>query len=110
MNEIDIDQERESNDSRVSQGKSNESEGKYEKYCESNGENNEAKRIQSSSEYTPYKGQTVELVYDRYDTDYQVEQPGQEPKPTSCIRKEKCCIKGWFSYLEIEAVISLFPH
>ena len=43
--------------------------------------------------------QAVEVVYDRYDSDYEAEQPGQEANPTSCYRKESCCKKGWLSNL-----------
>ena len=100
MDAIEIDQERESDDSCVSHDKSYESDKKYEKYGESNGENYEAYRANSSSEYTPYRGQAVEVVYDQYDTDYEAEQPGQTPKPTTCTHKESCCIKGWLSNLE----------
>ena len=38
--------------------------------------------------------QAVELVYDRYDSDYEAEQPDQEANPTSG------CKKGWLSNLE----------
>ena len=90
MTAIDIDQESESDGSSVSHDKSCESDGKYEKYGESK-EGYEAYKTKSSHEYTPYKeaDQAVELVYDRYDSDYEEEQPGQEPKP-----KESCCKKG----------------
>ena len=94
MNAIDIDQERKSDDPCVSPDKSHESD---QKYGESNEENYDAYRTKNLPEgYTPYKGsdQAVELVYDRYDSDYEPEQPGQEVKPTSC------CKKGWLSNLE----------
>ena len=95
MNEIDIDIEKNPDDACVSHDKSNESDHKYEKYGDSNGESYEASRTKSSSEYTPYKGQVVENVYDRYDTDYEEEQPEQESKPTT--RKDSCCVKVWLS-------------
>ena len=107
MNAIDIDHQRKSDDSCTSDENSHESDKKYEKYGESNEENYEAYRTKNLPEgYTPYKGsdQAVEVVYDRYDSDYEPEQPGQEAKPTSC------CKKGWFSNLDskswkIETVI-----
>ena len=43
--------------------------------------------------------QAVEGVYDRYDSDYEAEQRGQEANPTTCFRKESCCKKGWLSNL-----------
>ena len=95
MTEIDIDIEKNPDDARVSRDKSNESDHKYEKYGDSNGESYEASRTKSSSEYTSYKGQTVEVVYDRYESDYEEDQPGQESKPTT--RKDSCCMKGWLS-------------
>ena len=101
MTAIDIDQERESDESSVSHDKSHESDGKYEKYGGSKEEGYEAYRTQNLSEgYTPYNGtgQAVELVYDRYDSDYEAEQPEQEPK--SCTPKESCCKKGWLSNTE----------
>ena len=100
MNSIDIDQEKKSDDSSVSHDKSRKSDKEYEKSGESNEESYEAYRTKSLPEgYTPYKetGQAVELVYDRYDSDYEGEQPGQEPKSTSSNRKESCCTKGWLS-------------
>ena len=103
MNAIDIDQERKSDGSCVSDEKSHESDKKYEKYGESNEEDYEAYRTKNLPEgYTPYKGsdQAFELVYDRYDSDYEAEQPGQETNPTSCFRKESCCKKGWLSNFE----------
>ena len=101
MTAIDIDQERESDGSSVSNDKSNESDGKYEEYGESKEKNYEAYRTKNLPEgYTPYNGtgQAVELVYDRYDSDYEAEQPGKEPKP--CIPKESCCKKGLLSNTE----------
>ena len=94
MNEIDIDIEKNPDDARVSHDKSNESDHKYEKYGESIEESYEASRTKNSSEYTPYKGQAVEVVYDRYESDYEEEQSGQESKPTTCTPKELCCNKG----------------
>ena len=97
MNAIDIDHQRKSDDSCTSDENSHESDKKYEKYGESNEENYEAYKTKSlPEEYTPYKetGQAVELVYDRYDSDYEGEQPGQEPKSTPCNQKESCCTKG----------------
>ena len=96
MTEIDIDKERESDDKSVSHDESHESDKKYEKYGESNGENYEAYGTKNSSAYTPYKGQVFENVYDRYESDYEEDQPGQEPKPTTRTPKELCCKKGWF--------------
>ena len=107
MNTIDIDQEKKSDDSSVSHDKSRESDKKYEKSGESNEESYEAYRTKSLPEgSTPYRepGQAVEVEYDRYDCDYEAEQPGQEPKSILCSRKESCCTKGWLSNLEIEAV------
>jgi len=101
MTAIDNDQERESDKPSVSHGKSHESDRKY---GESKEEGYEAYRTKNLPEgYTPYNGagQAVELVYDRYDSDYEAEQPGQEAKPTTCTQKESCCIKGWLSNLEI---------
>ena len=100
MNVIDIDQEKESDDPNVPHDKAHESDKKYENSDESNEESYEAYRTKSSPEgYTPYKetGQAVELVYDRYDSDYEAEQVGQEPRSTSCTRKESCCTKGRLS-------------
>ena len=111
MNSIDIDQEKKSDDSSVSHDKSRESDKEYEKSDESNEENYEAYRTKSLTEgYTPYNGtgQAVELVYDRYDSDYEADQPDQEPKSILCSRKETCCTKGWLSNLEIEAVEDIF--
>ena len=101
MTAIDIDRERES-DSSVSHDKSNESDGKYEEYGESKKEAYEAYKTKSSPEDTPYKeaDNVAELVYDRYDSDYEAEQPGQEPTSTTCTPKESCCKKGWLSYRE----------
>ena len=102
MTAIDIDQERES-DSSVSHDKSRESEGKYEKYGGSKEEGYEAYKTKSSPEgYTPYNeaDQAAEVVYDRYDSDYEAEQPGQEPKP--CIPNESCCKKGRLSNIIFE--------
>ena len=102
MTAIDIDQERES-DSSVSHDKSHESDGKYEKYGKSKEEGYEAYKTKSSPEgYTPYNenDQAAEVVSDRYDSDYEAEQPGQEPKPTTCTPKESCCIKGLLSNTE----------
>ena len=48
MAEIDIDKEKESDDTSVSHDKSNESDKKYEKYGEFNGENYEAYETKSS--------------------------------------------------------------
>ena len=95
MTAIDIDHERESVESSVSNDQSNETDGKNEE-GESKEKHYEAYRTKNLPEgYTPYNGtgQAVELVYDRYDSDYEAEQPGQEP--TTCIRKELCCKKGW---------------
>ena len=103
MTEIDMDQERESDESSASHDKSHESDRKYEKYGESKEEGYEAYRTKNLPEgYTPYNGngQAVELVYDRYDSDYEVEQPEQEAKPTTCSPKESCCKKGWLSNME----------
>ena len=102
MTAIDIDQERESDESSVSHDKSNESDGKHEKYGESKEEGYEAYKTKSSHEYTPYNeaDQAIEVVYDRYDSDYEAEQPGQEPTSTTCTPKESCCKKGWLSYRE----------
>ena len=97
MNVIDIDQEKTSADSNVLDDKAHESEKDYENSDESNEESYEAYRTKSLPEgYTPYKetGQAVELVYERYDSDYEAEQPGQEPKSIPCNRKESCCTKG----------------
>ena len=92
MNVIDIDQERESDDSSISHDKSHASDGKYEEYEESQKEGTEAHRTKSSSEYTPYNenGQAVDLVYDRYDSDYEAEQPGPRTKTISCFRNKSC--------------------
>ena len=102
MTAIDIDQDRESDESSVSHDKSRESDGKYEKYGGSKEEGYEAYKTKNSPEYTPYNetGQTVEVVYDRYDSDYEEEQPGKEAKPTTCIQKESCCKKGWLSNMK----------
>ena len=92
MNSIDIDQEKKSDDSSVSHDK------EYEKSDGSNEESYEAYRTKNLPEgYTPYNGagQAVELVYDRYDSDYEADQPDQEPKSILCSRKESCCSKGW---------------
>ena len=97
MNVIDIDQEKNSDDSNVPHEKADESEKKYENSDESNEEGYGAYRTKSLPEgYSHYKktGQAVELVYDRYDSDYEGEQPGQEPKSTPCNQKESCCTKG----------------
>ena len=96
MTAIDIDKERESDDSCVT----HESDKKYEKYGESNQENSEASRTKSSSEYTPYKGHAVEVVYDRYESDYEEDGAEQEPKPTTCTPKELCCKTGWLLNME----------
>ena len=103
MTAIDIDQEREF-DSSVSYDKSHESDGKYEKYDESKKEGYEAYKTKSSTEYTPYNeaDQAAEVVYDRYDSDYEAEQPGKEPKPTTCTPKGSCCKKGWLSNIIFE--------
>ena len=98
MTAIEIDKDRESDDACVTHDKSNESDNNYEKYGDSNGESYEASRAKNSSEYTPYEGHAVEVVYDRYESDYEEEQTGQEPKPTT--RKESCCKKGWLSNSE----------
>ena len=45
-------------------------------------------------------GQAVEVVYDRYDSDYEAEQPGQEPTP--CTPKESCNKTGWLSNIIFE--------
>ena len=97
MNAIDIDHQRKSDDSCTSDENSHESDKKYEKYGESKEEGYEAYKTKSSTEYTPYNeaDQAAEVVYDRYDSDYEAEQPGQEPKSTPCNRKESCCTKGW---------------
>ena len=107
MTAIDIDQERESDESSVSHDKSRESDGKYEKYDGSKEEGYEAYKTKNSPEYTPYNetGQTVEVVYDRYDSDYEADQPDQEPKSILCSRKESCCTKGWLSNLEVETAM-----
>ena len=78
MTEIDIDKERESDDKSVSHDESHESDKKYEKYGEFNGENYEAYETKSSQEQAAYKetGQAVEVVYDRCDSDYGAEEPG----------------------------------
>ena len=84
MTAIDIDQERAFDES------------EYEKNGEPK-EGYEAYRTKNLPEgYTPYNGtdQAVELVYDRYDSDYETEQPGQEAKSTSCAHNESCK-KGW---------------
>ena len=97
MTAIDIGQERESDESSVSHDKPHESD----KCGESKEEGYEAYRTKNLPEgYTPYNGtgQAVELVYDRYDSDYEAEQPGKEPKP--CIPKESCCKKGLLSNTE----------
>ena len=104
MTAIDIDQERESNGSSVSHDQSQESDGKYDKYGESKEKNYEAYRTKKlPEEYTPYNesGQAVELVYDRYGSDYEAEQPGQEAESRTCTPKESCCTKGWLSNLKI---------
>ena len=98
MTAIDIDQERESDGSSVSHDHSQGSDGKYDKYGESREKNYEAYSTKNLPEgYTPYNesGQAVELVYDRYDSDYEAEQPGQEAESTTCTPKESCCKKGW---------------
>ena len=100
MNVIDIDREKKSDISSVCHETAHVSDKKYEKSGESNEESYEAYKTKSlPEEYTPYKetGQAVELVYDRYDSDYEGEQPGQELKSTPCTRKESCCQKGWLS-------------
>ena len=105
MTAIDIDQERESDESSVSHDKSHKSDGKYEKSGESNEESYEAYTTKKLPEgYTTYKeiGQAVELVYDRYDSDYEAEQPGQEPKPVTCTPKESCYNKGLLSNITFE--------
>ena len=107
MNSTDIDQEKKSDDSSISHDKSRESDKEYEKSGESTEESYQAYRTKNLPEgYTPYNGtgQAVELVYDRYDSDYEGEQPSQEPKSTPCNRKESCCKKGWLSNLGIETV------
>ena len=97
MNVIDIDREKKSDDSCVSRDKPHESCKKYEKSDESKEESYEAYSTKSLPEgYTSYKetGQAVEIEYDRYDTDYEADHPGQEPKPISCSQKASCCTKG----------------
>ena len=97
MNVIDIDQEKTSDDSNVPVDKAHESDKTYENSDESNEESYEAYKTKSlPEEYTPYKetGQAVELVYDRYDSDYETEQAGQESRSTPCNQKESCCTKG----------------
>ena len=108
MNEIDIDQEKKSDDSSVSHDRAQESDGKYEKSDESNEESYEAYRTKSLPEgYTPYNGtgQAVELVYDRYDSDYEADQPDEEQTSIVCSQKESCCSKGWLSNLEAETAM-----
>ena len=110
---MDIDQEKKSDDSSVSHDRAHDSDGKFEKSDESNEESYEAYRTKSLPEgYTPYRvpGQAVEVEYDRYDSDYEAEQPGQEPKSILCSRKESCCTKGWLSNLEIEAVTRSYSY
>ena len=100
MTAIDIEQDRESDDPSVSRDQPHDSDKKYENSDESNEEGYGAYRTKSLPEgYSHYKktGQAVELVYDRYDSDYEGEQPGQELKSTPCTRKESCCQKGWLS-------------
>ena len=110
MTAIDIDQERESDESSVSNDKSRESDGKYEKYGGPKEEGYEAYGTKNSPEYTPYNeaGQAVEVVYDRYDSDYEAEQPGQGAKSTTAPN-ESCCKKGWFSNFEIRDRLILYP-
>jgi len=64
---------------------------------ESNGESYEKYRRNSLPEgYTAYRkpGQAGEVVYDRYDTDYEgAETPDQEKG--SCESKKSCCKIGW---------------
>ena len=109
MNVIDIDREKKSDDSNVPNDNAHESGKRYEKSGESNEESYEAYRTKNLPEgYIPYKetNQAVELVYDRYDSDYEEEQPGNATKSTTCTPKESCCKKGWLSNLEIEMVHS----
>lgn len=98
MDEIEIDQEKKSDDSSVSHDKSHESDKKYEKSGESKEESYEAYRPKNLPEgYTPYRGtgQAVENVYARYDSDDEVDQADQEQESILCSRKETCCTKGW---------------
>ena len=111
MTAIDIDQEREYDESNVSDDKSQEPDGKYEEYGKSKEKNYEAYRTKNLPEgYTPYNetSQPVELVYDRYDSDYEAEQPGQGAKSTTAPN-ESCCKKGWFSNFEIRDRLILYP-
>ena len=42
--------------------------------------------------YTPYPGQPDGNVYDRYETDYEVEEtPNRERENASCTSKKSCC-------------------
>ena len=105
MNVIDIDREKKSDDSSVCHETADVSDKNYENSDESNEESYEAYRTRSLPEgYKPYKetDQAVELVYDRYDSDYEAEQPGQEPKSTPCNQKESCCSKGELLNLEVD--------
>ena len=105
MTAIDIEQDRESDDPSVSRDQPHDSDKKYENSDESNEEGYGAYRTKSLPEgYSHYKktGQAVELVYDRYDSDYEGEQPGQEPKSTPCNQKESCCSKGELLNLEVD--------
>ena len=72
---------------------------------ESNGENYENYRTNSLPEgYTAYRkpGQADEVVYDRYDSDYEgAETPDQERDKGSCESKKSCCKIGWLLFLEI---------
>ena len=101
---IDIDQEKDSDESShssVSHDQSQESDGKYEEYGKSKEKNYEAYRTKNLPEgYAPYNGsdQAVELVYDRYDSDYEADQADQEAK--SATPKESCCKKGRLSNME----------
>ena len=78
MNEMNTHQ-RELDDSGVSYRDSNEES--YDNYRSKN----------LPEGYTAYKETGQDVVYDRYDSDYEaVEKPVQEEKTCSCLRKSFC--------------------
>ena len=73
---------------------------RYETYGDSIEESYEASKTKRSSEYIPYKGHVVENVYDRYESDYEEEEPEQQSNTNPSTRKQSCCIKGWLANLD----------
>ena len=88
MNEMNSSQQRESHDSGVFYGESNE--GSYENYRNKN----------LPEGYTAYKeiGQVCELVYDRYSSVYS-DAPMHEKKLSLFTGKHFCFKIGWFLIL-----------